>query len=264
MQNIQFNVGGRDLTFAVRFEYDHDQGAPWENSDGHGPVSGWESRDKRPGEMILNTDRGSKRFYDFAEACLIARRDGWDAAPYNDGTETKRQQAAKAALSDFEYLRAWCNDEWRYVGAIVTLLDDDGNETTVSDSLWGLETFGDYHQIEAKRMAEEMACALGVSIDWPEGMEDETPEVCDQCNAELEPGQIGKCDDCQSTEPTPALRAFTHGRWHAWQGTAKVMLSDESEKRLREFDSVNDAVNWLFTNDEKDAARALTAHIKGV
>lgn len=166
MQNIQIVIGGKELTFSVKFEQDADAGAPWENADGHGPVTGWETRDKLPGELVLNTDRNSKRFYDFAEACRIALRDGWDAAPLNDGSETKRQQAAKAARADFEYLRQWCANQWEYVGVIVTLLDDEGEETEVTDSLWCVETFGDYHEVQARIIADELAGGYGVS--WGE------------------------------------------------------------------------------------------------
>lgn len=160
MERIELNIGGVDLAFSVEFEDDNDSGAPWENCEGHGPVSDWETRSKRAGELVLNSDRHAKRFYDFAESCRIARRDGWDAAPYNEGSETKRQQAAKAARSDFEYLRAWCNDEWRYVGVIVTLLDDEGEKTEVSDSLWGVETYNDHHEAEARAIADELASGM--------------------------------------------------------------------------------------------------------
>jgi hypothetical protein len=162
MERIQLIIGDKELTFSVKFEHDQDAGAPWENSDCHGPVTDWERRDKRPGELVLNSGRSGKRFYDFAEACRIARRDGWDAAPYNDGSETKRQQAAKAALADFEYLRQWCTDQWKYVGVIVTLLDDEGEETEVSESLWCVETRDDYHHEEARLLAGELACGYGV------------------------------------------------------------------------------------------------------
>ncbi len=165
MNNIEINIGGQDLVFSVRFEDDNDVGAPWENSDGHGVVSEWTTRDKRAGELVLNSERHSKRYYDFAESCRIALRDGWDAMPYNDGTETKRQQAAKAARADYEYLRAWCNDEWRYVGVIVTLLDDEGEETEVSDSLWCVETLKDYHEEVARQLVDELAHGFGVSWD---------------------------------------------------------------------------------------------------
>lgn len=166
MERIELNIGGRDFTFAVEYIDDQDAGAPWENSDGHGVVTDWQLRDKRPGELILCTDHRAHRFYDYAASCRLALRDGWDAAPHNDGSETKRQQAAKAARADFEYLRGWCNDEWRYVGVVVTLLDDEGEKTEVSDSLWGVETFGDYHKTEARTMADELLGGYGVS--WGE------------------------------------------------------------------------------------------------
>lgn len=168
MQTIQITEAGVELTFAVEFHFDDDFGAPWENSDGNGVVSGWERRSKLPGELILSESRGSKRFFDFAETCKIALRDGWDAQPYNDGSETPRQQAAKAARANYEYLRGWCQGDWCYVGVEVTLLDDEGEKTDVSDSLWGVETLNDYHQTQAKEIAEELAAGMGVRWGWTE------------------------------------------------------------------------------------------------
>ena len=77
MEQIQITIGGKELTFKVEIERDTDHGAPWEEEDGHGPVTGWECRGhykggKHPGELILNRDgRGNYRFYDYAEACRI-------------------------------------------------------------------------------------------------------------------------------------------------------------------------------------------------
>ena len=168
MENIKINVGGKDFVFAVDIERDDDAGAPWECCDGHGPVSDWERRDKRPGEMILHESRGMRRFYDYAEACRIALRDGWNAAPYDIPGETARQRAARAALADFEYLRGWCKGEWHYVGVIVTLLgDDDGERTEISDSVWGLEASDkDRLREEARLIADDIA--RGYGIRWGE------------------------------------------------------------------------------------------------
>lgn len=127
-------------TYRIEWFRDDDAGAPWDNEDGHGPVSEWERRDKKPGEMILHSDRGSHRFYDFAQAVKIARRDGWNTAPYD--WPSKGAQAAAAALADFEYLRRWCTDQWNYCGIVVTLLDDGGNDTDTSSSLWCIEDDG--------------------------------------------------------------------------------------------------------------------------
>jgi len=53
------------------------------------------------------------------------------------------------------------------------------------------------------------------------------------------------------------MKPFTHGQWHAWQGSAGVMLSDESTKQLRQFPDIGACINWLFLNGDKDTARAL-------
>ena len=76
-----FEYKGR--MFSVEIESDDDYGAPWEECDGHGPVSDWTTRAKRAGEMVLCSDnRGSfRRYYDVQEACKIAKRDGWGFMP---------------------------------------------------------------------------------------------------------------------------------------------------------------------------------------
>jgi hypothetical protein len=72
---------------------------------------------------VLIERRGSKRFYDFAEAVKLAKRDGWRAP--GDQTGTPREIAARAAEWDFNVLRAWCLDEWWYCGIAVTVAKDD-------------------------------------------------------------------------------------------------------------------------------------------
>lgn len=176
----------------VHTERDNDAGAPWDNSDGHGPVSDWTTRDKQPGELLLSSDCGSARFYDYAEACRIARRDGWGISPelhqelfgprrvavkseyrVTNGirqdvitewrdipavTPSARQIAAAAAMANFEYLRKWCNDQWHYVGVIVTVTDQHGTELA-QESLWGIESHATEYLLET---AEDLALqALG-------------------------------------------------------------------------------------------------------
>lgn len=59
------------------------------------------------------------------------------------------------------------------------------------------------------------------------------------------------------------MKPFIFGKWHAWQGVAAILLSDEDTKTLREFKDPDSVVNWLYlTAKDKDAARALNAHIK--
>lgn len=66
------------------------------DDDGHGPVSDWRRKGysdriaKAPGELLLTDNNPSglrgttcARFYDYQEACKIARRDGWGVSPYS-------------------------------------------------------------------------------------------------------------------------------------------------------------------------------------
>ena len=133
---IKCTVDGFDITATIH--HDDSGDAPWESCDGHGPVSDWTSRSKRAGELVLHSDHGSHRYYDFAEAIKIAKRDGWDAQPYKTGT--KAQQAERAVKADFEALQAWCKDEWWYVGVAVTMSKNDIQLTGDFDhALWGIE-----------------------------------------------------------------------------------------------------------------------------
>ncbi|MFU7226440.1 hypothetical protein ACM744_06785 [Pseudomonas aeruginosa] len=79
MERIELNIGGKDLVFAVEFEDDYDAGTPWEMADGHGPVTGWERRNKRPGELVLNSDRGLK---DTGRRLTEAAHNAGDCWPY--------------------------------------------------------------------------------------------------------------------------------------------------------------------------------------
>lgn len=158
-ERISAEVDGFTLT--ARIEPDEGHGAPWIEEDGHGPVSDWTRRAKRPGERVLCEDRGSRRYYDYAEAIAIAKRDGWDAEPI--GTGTPGEKAARAVEADFKRLRSWCNDGWTYVGVVVAV----GRNGIVLDanaaSLWGIESdCRDYLLEVADQLAEE---ALTVGRD---------------------------------------------------------------------------------------------------
>ncbi len=157
----RFELNG--AAYAAKLERDEDHGAPWDEECGHGEVTGWETRDKRPGEMVLSEDRRAKRFYNFAGAVNLAKRDGWNAAPhFPPGEETKGQRAHKAALADYNRLRAWCNGDWCYVGVIVAPIRpccDEVNDDE-AQSLWGIESdAGEYLFEVAQDMAEEIASA---------------------------------------------------------------------------------------------------------
>jgi hypothetical protein len=62
------------------------------------------------------------------------------------------------------------------------------------------------------------------------------------------------------------MKPFIYGKWHIWEvtDTGKLMLSNEDLKNLYQFDGLDECINWLYLSDNKDAARALNAHVKGV
>jgi len=77
---ISWTKGGFDLTATIHS--DGESGPPWEEADGHGPVTEWTSRPKNPGERILVEDGPFRRYYDIQEAVRIAKKDGWGFLPY--------------------------------------------------------------------------------------------------------------------------------------------------------------------------------------
>ena len=149
------------LILTIETPYDDINEPPWERGDGHGPVSQWRSiESKDPGECVLMTDGPDRAlFYDFAEATRIAKQDGWGAKGGKREGETEKAYRARAVEEDFQYLRAFCHDEWAYIGLIVTLLHEDGT-CLDQDAVWGYETDSreslEYVNAEARSWAAYM------------------------------------------------------------------------------------------------------------
>ena len=134
----------------VEFQRDDDTGEPWNEHDGHGLVYETHKREEYMGDWELNSERGWYRYYDWKESLKIAKRDRWGAKPYDTST------AMDAVKVDYEWLRRWCNDDWWWVGMIVTLLDEADNEID-SDSCWGYDSDSiDYLCSEARNWAARM------------------------------------------------------------------------------------------------------------
>lgn len=166
--NFETRTLSNGIELIANLERDEHHDAPWDSECGHGPVSNWTTRAKQPGERVLVGDRrGAKRYYDFAEAVRIAKRDGWDAPPYGEGT--KGQRAARAAEADFKRLRDWCNDEWEYVGVVVTVEEDGEEIESHAASLWGVESdCRDYLREVANELFDEVAERYGPDDDQEE------------------------------------------------------------------------------------------------
>ena len=64
-----------------------------------------------------------------------------------------------------------------------------------------------------------------------------------------------------STQYRP-VGSFEFEHWHAWVSQNGVYLSDENTKTLRELSGWDAAINWLFLNDQRPAARAMNLHVK--
>jgi hypothetical protein len=146
----------RGRMFSIRLESDDSSDAPWDNQDTLGEVSGWTTRNKAPGERILVSDRFSRRLYDFAGAVAKGRAEGLSGP-----------KAAEVAVAEYDYHRRWCNDQWCYIGVVVTLLDDDDEPTDETESLWGIESDAeDYHVEVARELADEILARVPVR-DYP-------------------------------------------------------------------------------------------------
>ena len=131
------------FTFTARMEGDMDADHPWEQDDGHGPVSEWTRRDKTPGEVILHSDGSARRYYDMQEAVKIALRDGWGLdpnVPLLKTGATKGQIAAEAARRDYEHLKAYCEGRWHYCGVVISVSRNGITLDNNAYALWGLET----------------------------------------------------------------------------------------------------------------------------
>ena len=138
--------------YRVEYIHDADHDAPWDNDCATGIVSEWTSRAKRPGERVLC----SNRFYDVQGTMRKAKAEGWNTAPYD-----VPGKAARAVDADFKRLRAWCNDEWHYMGVVVFPLTDDGDELrSQSQSLWGIESdCEDYIKEVTQELLEQITVA---------------------------------------------------------------------------------------------------------
>lgn len=148
MINAVFQHAGH--TFKWQSQRDNDMGAPWVEHDGHGPVSEFTTRAKKPGELVLATSRGRKRYYDYAAAIKQAKEEGWDAMPYNP-QETKGQRAHKAVMADFEYLRKWSADLWEWKLVEVYRLGVEDGEWYYVGCLGGIDGMDQAYMLDAAK-----------------------------------------------------------------------------------------------------------------
>jgi len=185
--NDTFERGGHK--FRVTFPADDFGEASWERGDGYGIVSDWTTRDKKPGERVLNEDHRSKRYYDVAATMKKAKAEGWGLCDDDKvklaaklGREPKKGDIiAESVEKDFQFHQSWCRDEWCYVGVVVKLLetiDDDDEDTEYEESLWGIESNSyDYLEETAYELADEILERLAEVTDKRDDLSARTMEA---------------------------------------------------------------------------------------
>lgn len=140
-------------TATVTTQQDDYQPEPWKECDGHGDVTGWLRRKKYPGELVVCSDRGAKRYYDFAGAVELARKDGWGCSHGRGTHKTPGEVAACATRRDFEYCGGWCQDEWTWIVVTVTVRDSEGEVVHV-ESVGGVESLGGWKDVAMELLSE--------------------------------------------------------------------------------------------------------------
>lgn len=154
--------------FRATIEQDTDMGAPWEEHDGHGTVrKSKDGRDKAPGERPLNQANRNEYtfFYDWQGAIKTAKEE-W-GCPHSTLESrlgihrTVGEQAACAVQADFDFLRGYFNDDWTWVGIVVSLHQELEGELIELHphlaSLWGMDSLNvnDYLTGVANELLEE-------------------------------------------------------------------------------------------------------------
>lgn len=169
LDTLTIELCGR--AFEVQLLADDGMGAPWDEHDGHGIIRDGSRHtegmsDKLPGERPMN-DAGMREvqfFYDVAQTMRVARRDGWglpdDAraalAQKLGRAPTAREVTAEAVLRDFEYCSGWARGAWQFVGVSVRIINADGEPEGDAQSVFGVESLGDYWREVARELAADI------------------------------------------------------------------------------------------------------------
>lgn len=145
--------------FTVMYEFrdDSDHGMPWEDNDEdlvrraehpHRYQYG-EGGGKKPSERPLNEpDRNHYQYYyNWQRAMQKAKKEKWNTEPFD-----APNQAERAVQANFDYYKAYLNQEWNYVTITVWLAEHPQYEHAVG----GFETYKDYHEESVPEVAQEL------------------------------------------------------------------------------------------------------------
>ena len=167
-----------NCTIQVHWSDDTDMGPPWKEHDGHGVVEVVHQRDSDyTPESEQNSPfqrlspwgfNANDWYYNFPASLDLARKEYWGLAPdaldklqFERGRSLTDDEITEAAVqADFEHLRAWCHDEWRWMVAdvIVNVRSREGScFLKVVSCLGGIESTG---------AADELEELLAPARDW--------------------------------------------------------------------------------------------------
>lgn len=188
--NTRRTIDGRE--YLICWYFDEDHGAPWEESDGHGIVSDWRTKgSKRPGERIMTEQHGLCRFYDWQATMKQAKAEGWGGSIDRDGCPSS-MTTEEAVQADFDYLCAWCRDEWHYCG--IEVIDI---ATKESAAVWGIESDQDaYHEQVITDLISELQPAIA-QAERAKRLHDAAPELLAAAKALLTP-KAGAWDELRA------------------------------------------------------------------
>jgi hypothetical protein len=117
------SVAYQGRTIKIEWSCDEFGGKPWDYCD-YGNVTSYRYHSKNPGEVVIHESRDGKIYYDFAGAVARLKKEGCSGA-----------EADGIAKSEVKRFQDWCNGQWFYMNASVTI---DGLEYT--DSLGWIES----------------------------------------------------------------------------------------------------------------------------
>ena len=102
--------------YRVRFFYDNDHEAPWEDGDGRGIVHAVSDHaDKKPGWRLLYTNRGDAWYLEWAGTIKKAKDEGWGLGDEKlaqlratlGADPTPGQIRERAVQMEYDFFRAW-------------------------------------------------------------------------------------------------------------------------------------------------------------
>lgn len=166
----QFDFVADGVSFRCEVSSDSHNAPPWVEYDGQGiirTVSSYYGRpDKKPGEVILYSDRGEYWLYDVQATTEKARREGWGCRGEAAGL-TRGQRIAQAVHENISYCRKWlCGDIFWTVLQVYSIDDEGEMIGEHSDYLGGVEYgYCKESQEYVKQTAEEMGSGIAYTMN---------------------------------------------------------------------------------------------------